>query len=236
MFLPVGRVALNNSENSCKMYGIYSILLADRSLCGRVTTENFKGATHMQEKVNDFLNRSKAEKNLEEQAYRYLVLKYAGLLNDESDYMEIGKAEYEREEKEGRASVKEVNGKYYVYRKLPLKVTEEEFAAVEKEIPESVLNDFKQKTVEKGKKEKNLAVTVFLVLTCVFWIGGLILALLGSFTATNVWNTYGYREYDFSFTVFLSSFIAYVPYGAVCFLFAVLCNRFKMDINLKRKK
>ena len=101
----------------------------------------------MNEKVEEFLNKCKKERSLAENAYRYLVKEYAGILKDERGYMEVGKSEYEQVAAMDADKVKEVNGKYYVFRKLPIDLTEEEFSAVEKEIPEDTLNALKQKAL-----------------------------------------------------------------------------------------
>ena len=183
----------------------------------------------MQERVEAFLRKCQNAKNAEEFSYRYKVLEYAGLLTDKMEFVEVTKAEYEDALKEQQGTNFGNDGKYYVFKKVPVEVSDEEFAAVEKESPEKVLNKLKKVTTST-KKEKNKAVVIFMVLACIMWVGGLILAISTSVTATNVFYD-SFRQYDFSFSVFLSTLLSYVPYGAVLFLLAVLCKRFGMDIG-----
>ena len=192
-----------------------------------ITTE--KGESHMQEKVEAFLRKCQNAKNAETVSYRYKVLEYAGLLTDKMEFVEVTKAEYEDALKEQQGTNYGNDGKFYVFKKVPVEVSDEEFAAVEKEIPEKVLEKLKKKTAS-DKKEKNKAVLIFMILACVMWAGGLILAISTSVTATNVFYD-SFRQYDFSFSVFLSTLLSYVPYGAVFFFLAVLCRRFGMDIR-----
>ena len=194
----------------------------------------------MQEKVQEYLKNCEHEKELTEARYRYRVLEYAGLLESKKDYVEVTREEYNYYLSTDRNATKYADWKYYVLKKPPVEMTDEEFTAVEKQIPESVLARLKQNTPIPTAKlvEKKTRDWVVLILTtaaCVIGIGGLILAIISSRTPTNIFYD-DVQQYGFSFTQFLSTFLPYVLYGSVCLFLAEVCKKTNAFLKLSGKK
>ena len=81
----------------------------------------------MQDKVREYLNDCEHQKELAEARYRYRVLEYAGLLESKKDYIEVTREEYEYYKATDNNLTKYSDWKYYVLKKLPVEMSEEEF-------------------------------------------------------------------------------------------------------------
>lgn len=188
----------------------------------------------MQEKVAAYLEKRSHEKHLAEEKYRYLVLESAGLLGDSKEYMEISQAEYDACLKNQSGTTKFEDGRYYILKKPSVQMTDAEFAAVEKEIPEKTLNRMKREAFGR-KKEKDWAVILLTAAACVIAVGGLVLALISSIVPTN-WYIDDVMQYSFSFSGFLSVFLPYVLYSAVCLFLAEVCRKAAAALKLLGRK
>ena len=133
----------------------------------------------MQEKVESFLSKCEHEKKLANEKYRWLVQEYAGLLNEEEGYVEVSKEDWEKYKNTESLPTQYVHGKYYVTKKLPIKMTDEEFAAVEKAIPEKVLKGLKQETTGTNK-DQDWPYIILLTIACLIWTAGLIISISAS--------------------------------------------------------
>ena len=185
----------------------------------------------MQEKVESFLNKCEHEKKLAREKYCWLVQEYAGLLNDEEGYVEVSKEDWERFKNSESRPVQYANGKYYVTKKLPIKMTDEEYAAVEKEIPEKVLKGLKQETTGTNK-DKDWPYIILLTIACLIWAVGLIISV----SASTITSDYLNAPSSFSFITFLGALIPYLLYGSICFFLAEVCKKARKVINVYEKK
>ena len=185
----------------------------------------------MQEKVESFLNKCEHEKKLAREKYCWLVQEYAGLLNDEEGYVEVSKEDWERFKNSESRPVQYANGKYYVTKKLPIKMTDEEYAAVEKEIPEKVLKGLKQETTGTNK-DKDWPYIILLTIACLIWAVGLIISV----SASTITSGYLNAPSSFSFITFLGALIPYLLYGSICFFLAEVCKKARKVINVYEKK
>ena len=190
-----------------------------------------KGAIRMQEKVESFLSKCEHEKKLANEKYRWLVQEYAGLLNEEEGYVEVSKEDWEKYKNTESLPTQYVHGKYYVTKKLPIKMTDEEFAAVEKAIPEKVLKGLKQETTGTNK-DKDWPYIILLTIACLIWTAGLIISISASVITSGYFNT----SSSFSFINFLAGLIPYLLYGAICFFLAEVCKKARKVIKLYEKK
>ena len=185
----------------------------------------------MQEKVESFLSKCEHEKKLAREKYCWLVQEYAGLLNDEEGYVEVSKEDWERFKNSESRPVQYANGKYYVTKKLPIKMTDEEYAAVEKEIPEKVLKGLKQETTGTNK-DKDWPYIILLTIACLIWAVGLIISV----SASTITSDYLNAPSSFSFITFLGALIPYLLYGSICFFLAEVCKKARKVINVYEKK
>ncbi len=185
----------------------------------------------MQEKVESFLNKCEHEKKLAREKYCWLVQEYAGLLNEEEGYVEVSKEDWERFKNSESRPVQYANGKYYVTKKLPIKMTDEEFAAVEKEIPEKVLNGMKRESTDTNK-DKDWPYIILLTVACLIWAVGLIISV----SASTITSDYLNAPSSFSFITFLGALIPYLLYGSICFFLAEVCKKARKVINVYEKK
>ena len=185
----------------------------------------------MQEKVESFLNKCEHEKKLAREKYCWLVQEYAGLLNEEEGYVEVSKEDWERFKNSESRPVQYANGKYYVTKKLPIKMTDEEYAAVEKEIPEKVLKGLKQETTGTNK-DKDWPYIILLTIACLIWAVGLIISV----SASTITSGYLNAPSSFSFITFLGALIPYLLYGSICFFLAEVCKKARKVINVYEKK
>ena len=194
----------------------------------------------MQDKVREYLNSCEHQKELAESRYRYRVLEYAGLLESKKDYVEVTREEYNYYLATDRSVTRYSDWKYYILKKLPVEMSDEEFAAVEKQIPDSILAKLKQdepiptaKLVEK--KDRDWVVILLTAAAGVITLGGLILAIISSIAPTN-WYIDDKMQYGFSFSGFLSIFLPYVLYGAICLFLAEVCKKTGAALKLLGKK
>ena len=185
----------------------------------------------MQEKVESFLSKCEHEKKLAREKYCWLVQEYAGLLNEEEGYVEVSKEDWERFKNSESRPVQYANGKYYVTKKLPIKMTDEEYAAVEKEIPEKVLKGLKQETTGTNK-DKDWPYIILLTIACLIWAVGLIISV----SASTITSDYLNAPSSFSFITFLGALIPYLLYGSICFFLAEVCKKARKVINVYEKK
>ena len=186
----------------------------------------------MQEKVESFLNKCEHEKKLAREKYCWLVQEYAGLLNEEEGYVEVSKEDWERFKNSESRPVQYANGKYYVTKKLPIKMTDEEYAAVEKEIPEKVLNGMKRESTDTNK-DKDWPYIILLTVACLIWAAGLIISISASPLFSGLYT----KELSgFSFITFFGTLVPYLLYGAICFFLAEVCKKARKVIKLYEKK
>ena len=196
--------------------------------------DGFTGMEHMNEKVQQFLKEQARQKKHQEQLYRDYVMRYANLLSDEEAMTEVTKYEYYSNQNLKHAMSA---GKYFLSKKIPLTVSDEEFAAIEASIPKEELDEFRLKA-SGGRKtifrdESSTASTFFMIVALIFWIGGLILSLAGA----NVTVQSGWREVQkFNFTVFITSFLTYFIYGCLAMCASELFDKLRKIINLLRSK
>ena len=186
----------------------------------------------MQEKVESFLSKCEHEKKLANEKYRWLVQEYAGLLNEEEGYVEVSKEDWEKYKNTESLPTQYVHGKYYVTKKLPIRMTEEEFAAVEKAIPEKVLKGLKQETTGTNK-DKDWSYIILLTIACLIWAAGLIISISASLLFSGLYT----KELSgFSFITFFGTLVPYLLYGAICFFLAEVCKKARKVIKLYEKK
>ena len=194
----------------------------------------------MQDKVREYLNDCEHQKELAEARYRYRVLEYAGLLESKKDYIEVTREEYEYYKATDNNLTKYSDWKYYVLKKLPVEMSDEEFAAVEKQIPESILTKLKQsspipttKLIEE--KEKDWVVILLTAAAGIITFGGLILAIMAGRLPTNIYIN-NVQQVDFSFSLFLSTLLPYILYGASCLFLAEVCKKAGAALKMFGKK
>ena len=190
----------------------------------------------MNENVQAFLDERDADLDLQDRTYYYLVMKKAGLLSTEEDYIEVSEKEFKQVYTDPQNS-KQKNGKYYIKRRLPLDVSDEEFQAIEAALPAETLNDLRlrsQGVDVEIETESSGAAKFFTVIAWLLFIGGLILALVVSITE----EQYGYYSTRtvFNFTTFISTFITYYIAGCFSLCAAELFKKLQAIVNLLRRK
>lgn len=194
----------------------------------------------MNEKVQDFLDKSADKKNLQKQNYYYLVMSHAKLLTDTKQFVEVSSKEYLNYTSVDPASKKTIDGHFYISKYVPIEVTDEEFKAIEEAIDPDTLYNLKLQAngvdLEHGEGTSNAALFL-IILGWVLIIGGIIV----SYSAGNISTTESglYRTYTstkFDFTVFISSFIVYLVSGAFCFCAAELFKKLQTIVNLLKRK
>ena len=190
----------------------------------------------MNEKVQAFLDKRKADLSLQDQQYYYYVMKKAGLLSDQEDFIEVTEEEYKQSYADIEHSSKQEDGKYYLKMPLPLDITDEEFAAVEAALPKETLAGIRLRSqgVDANKDESSAAATFFTVIAWLLFIGGLILAIAISIS-TEEYGYYSSRT-NFNFTTFISTFITYFIYGCFALCAAELFKKLQTIVNLLRRK
>lgn len=189
----------------------------------------------MSQTVEGFLAECSNRKRLTAQAYRYLVLEHAGLLEDRSDYVEVTKEEYDESIKNSESGkTKYADGKYYVLKKVPVELTEEEFSAIEKELPEDVLLKMKRKT-SGVKRETDWFFIALITLAAAIGLGGLILAITAALIPTNTYFN-SVRMYQFELGTFLSVLLPYLLYTAICMFLADVCRKTRAYLHLVSEK
>lgn len=190
----------------------------------------------MQEKVQEFLLSQEQQQDINDEIYHYSVLQYAELLTDqygnvpvtEQDYLNTPEAERKIE-----------NGKFLARKRLPIEVTDEEFTAVEGAISKDVIAYLKHRTYDTivvDTDQKSNAATFFTVLAWILWIGGLIIAIVGSNVTVQKGGYYSYTTTEFSFALFMSTFVIYLISGAFCLCAAELFKKLQTIVNLLRRK
>ena len=189
----------------------------------------------MQEKIEAFLNRQKTQKGFQEQLYRYQVLEYADLLSTETRLQPATKMEFRSVAPEYRA--KKEDG-YYIMKKVPLEVTDEEFSAVEAAVPKDVLEGIRLNVCDTAgiAGRHSHAATFFNILAIIIWVVGLITAILIS--RNTVTREFGYTVTmeQFNFLLFATTFAASLLTGGVCLCVAELFMRLKSIENLLKRK
>lgn len=193
----------------------------------------------MNEKVQAFLDKCEDQHELEEMNYHYLVMSHAGLLTDEYDFFQVSQKEYKQYSSSAIAT-KEENGKYYVKKRVPIDIPDEEFTAVESAIPKDTLADIrlKSKGVEANKEaESSGAATFFTIVACILFVGGFILALVSSISREWISGYYrGHYETKFDFMIFITTFLTYFLYGCFSLCAAELFKKLQTIVNLLRRK
>ncbi len=190
----------------------------------------------MNPRVSEYLKSCETQKEAENRRYREKVLRLAGLI----DTIEVECSEdeyYEAPQSNCAWSEKREDGWHFVIQKqVPIEVTDEEFAAIEKTIRQQDL----QNTAET--EERSGAASFFMILAWFIWIGGLIAAVVMAFqkvphTSTDYFSraitTY---TTEFSVTVFLIVFAACIVSGAVCRAASELFRQLQTSVNLLRRK
>ena len=191
----------------------------------------------MNEKVQAFIDQQEYLKKLQEQKYHYLVAEYAGLMKDEADFIEVTKEEYNEALYVNASNAKSEDGKYFAKKRLPMDITDEEFASVEASISKEKLAEFKMlATQSKEEKEaaKSGSATFFKVIAWLLFIGGLIIAIAASVTT----EEYGYyrTRTNFNFQMFLSVYITYFISGCFSLCAAELFKKLQTIVNLLKRK
>lgn len=194
----------------------------------------------MNERVEEYLANHEKKLDYEDDIYYYMVMKKAHLLKDEVDFYPCTKDEYDYAIHDD-AYRKKQGDIYYVKKKLPLDLSDEEFKAVEATFPPEILQSFKdQASCIKTDEEidgNSTAATFFSVLAWILWIGGLIVAIVSAnVTVTNQGYYSTYTESQFSFTVFMSAFIIYFISGCFAMCAAELFKKLQTIVNLLRRK
>lgn len=190
----------------------------------------------MNEKVQSFIDQQDYLKKLQDQKYHYLIEEHAGLLTNEYDFFEATKEDYNEALYINASNVKSEDGKYFVKKKVPLDITEEEFASVEASIPKEKISELKiQATQSKEEKEaaKSGSATFFKVIAWLLFIGGLIIAIAASVTT----EEYGYyrTRTNFNFQTFLSVYVTYFISGCFSLCAAELFKKLQTIVNLLKR-
>lgn len=188
----------------------------------------------MQEKVEAFIQKCADEKRLEEKSYRDRVLRYAGFLSENINYVEVSKKEYDA----CGGITKKEDGKYYIQRKTPVVISDEEFEAIEKAIPDEKLAELRLEAsgaVPQGS-EKSWAATFFTIIAWLIWIVGLVISIVGAKVTVVKGSYYTYQAEEFNFTVFITAFITYFIYGCLALCAAELFKKMQTIVNLLKRK
>lgn len=192
----------------------------------------------MNEKVQAFLDKREAELDFQDQTYYYLVMKEAGLLSDEKEFFEVTEKEYKAFYTDSSNSKKE-NGKFYIMKKIPIEITDEEFEAVEKALPKEIMDDIllKSQGIDVDKEAENSTAAIFFtILAWTFWIGGFIISRTSSNVTREVTGYFSYTVTEFSFKLFMSTFCIYLISGFFCLCAAELFKKLQTIVNLLRRK
>ena len=194
----------------------------------------------MNEKVQAFLNKCNDQHELEEMNYRYLVMSHAGLLSDEFDFFQVSQKEYKQYSSSALAT-KEENGKYYVKKRVPIDISDEEFSFVEGAIPKDTLAEIRLKSIgtEANKEDENSgAAKFFTIIACILFIGGLILAIVSATSREWVpgYRYGGYYETKFDFMVFITTLLTYFLYGCFSLCASELFKKLQTIVNILRRQ
>ncbi len=200
----------------------------------------------MDPRVSEYLQSFEAKKAEEDKLYRESVMRKAGLMETfevECSESEFIKAPYEdrlKAEKQGD------EWRFILRRQVPIQVTDDEFASIEKivklqepkETPKPV-NEQRPSCYSAPEDTDSGAAAFFKVLAWIVWIGGLIFAVVTAFQQVPNTSSYSYRttyRAEFSFTLFLTTLSTYAIYGAVCMAASELFRQLQTIVNLLRRK
>lgn len=196
----------------------------------------------MQEKVQAFLDKCELTKQKQEDYYYYYVMSYANLFADERGFVEVSKNEYNNYSGLESGTKKIEDGHYYVVKRFPLQVSDEEFTAIENAIPKDKLAEFRLQAsginIEKERESSSKAAIFFTVLAWVLWIGGLFISIKSGVVTSEISSYFSYTSSSsqFVFSVFMSSFITYLIGGCICLCAAELFKKLQTIVNLLRRK
>lgn len=191
----------------------------------------------MNEKVQDFLDQQEHLQELHDQKYYYLIMQYANLMSNESDFIEVTKEEYNEVLLAAANDAKKEDGRYYIKKQLPLDITEEEFASVEASIPKEKLADLRVLAVqsqEDKEAEKSGSATFFTIIAWLLFIGGLIIAISTSLT-TEEYGYYSKRD-NFNFALCVTSYLPFFISGCFSLCAAELFKKLQTIVNILRRK
>lgn len=205
-----------------------------------------KGAFNMNEKVEKLLAEHKMKSSIENDIYYYMVLDNAKLLSNETEFYPATKEEYDSYTYDNK-NRKILKGSYFVKKRLPLDLTDEEFKAVESTFPSETLQLFKDKASGKHQKisisldndnieVNSTAATFFTILGTLLWLVGLILAILTANISVTIGTYYTHTEQQFSFPLFMSTFIIYFISGCFSFCAAELFKTLQTIVYLLKIK
>lgn len=181
----------------------------------------------MDPRVEQYLAEQEEKTKKRAQAYRAKVLKAAHLTNDMETECSLDEFEQAPEEARG---VRVIDGEEHYYRisKVPLDVTDEEFAAIEKTV---TLGKADEPEVYNQRSGSSI---FFMVLAYVLWIGGLIVSFISAY---HHYDMQGYGSYTvFSIEAFLSSYVICIIGGAFCAAASELFKKLQTIVNLLRSK
>lgn len=176
----------------------------------------------MRREVEQYLNNHAVDAKKADAENRAKVLIEAGLY----EYPEITEEEYKKIMFYDKAFIKEVDGVrlFYKKEKVPLEVTDEEYAAILATIP-------KEEERVEDEAASSGAATFFAAIAWIIWIGGLILAIALSVYEAEVRNYWSYTETKFSFSTFITTYITYFVYGCVSMCAAELFKKLQGILN-----
>ena len=190
----------------------------------------------MNPRVIEYLHACEAKKAEQDRAYRENVLRRAGLVEQaeaecsEEEYYAVPQHCRVREEK------LEDGWHFVILKDVPIDVTDEEFAAIEKtQAPED-------QEVDVMPEQHSGSATFFRVLAWILWIGGLISAIIAAnqqvpHVSTNYYGSVRttYTN-EFSATTFISTFSIFAISGAFCMAASELFKKLQTIVNLLREK
>ena len=201
--------------------------------------EAYLAAKEQEKQEKDSAEDQKRQKEIN--SYRKKVLRKAGLI--EKKMVEVDKTEYYN--LDGTSEIKkDENGNkhYYMEKKTPIEVTDEEFAEIEKTFSREELEAMQdlptEEKIDRRIEGEAPGTTVFFnTLGVIFIVVGLIISIVVA--NVEVVKEVGYRtvvKNEFSFPTFMTSFIIYLVFGCFCFCAGSLFHELRRIVNLLRNK
>ena len=191
----------------------------------------------VEEYLRNYKKQEKEQKEEKDAEYRTQVLIAAGLTEEAE--CECSEEEYYNTPLQLRKELAEEEDGYHfrILKQMPIEVTDEEFAAIEKTVTTE-----KMKVSDSQEEQKSGSATFFAVLAWILWVGGLIVSIIVANQEVQHVSTsyYGTTRIttttEFSFTVFMSTFAIYLISGALCMAVSELFKKLQTIVNLLRRK
>ena len=179
--------------------------------------------------LSDRTQQNQNTKENQERAYRYRVTRAASLFEDLET--EVTSEVFFSEETSGKKHFTETddegNEHYFIAETVPMELTDEEFAAVEKAFTAEELEAMRKEVLPKKeeKEETSFSASFFTTIGVFILLVGLIFSVIIAASTKGA-----------EFTAFVNTFPIFLFSGLFCFCIAELFKKLQTIVNLLRAK